>query len=104
MKCIECKCCHKGWYKQMPDRYVCIGVPEPFIITDVNRECTEYVYNRAAKPEIKTEDCLALGFDRAPSDYATLVVSRRNGENIVVLNTIRGEDALEAYKKLIGVE
>lgn len=88
----------------MPDSYVCIGVPEPFIITDVNKVCTEYAYNRTAKPDLKTEDCLVLGFDRSPSDDACLVIARKDGENIVVINTINGEAALDAYKKLIGVD
>lgn len=104
MKCIECKSCHRGWYKHMPDSYVCIGVPEPFIITDVNKECTEYAYNRMENPDIKTEDCLVLGFDRSPSDDACLVVSRVNGKNVVVLNTLNGEAALDAYKNLLGID
>lgn len=42
MKCIECNCCHKGWFDYMPDVYVCTGVKEPFAISDINHECTEY--------------------------------------------------------------
>jgi hypothetical protein len=104
MKCIECRCCRKGWYKSKPNSYVCIGVPEPFVISDVNAECTEYFNIKTAEPEIKTEDCLVLGFDRSPSDDACLVISRRNGENIVVINSLYGEKALDVYKKLIGIE
>ena len=48
MKCMECSACKKGWFKSQPDEYVCIGVPEPFVISDVNAECTEY-------PEKRTE-------------------------------------------------
>lgn len=47
MKCCECSACRKGWFESQPDSYVCIGVLEPFIISDVNAECTEY-------PEKKT--------------------------------------------------
>lgn len=42
MKCRECLACHKGWFKSRPNEYVCTGVPEPFIIKDINVECTEY--------------------------------------------------------------
>ena len=42
MKCCECSSCAKGWFESQPDSYVCIGVPEPFVISDVNSECTEY--------------------------------------------------------------
>ena len=41
-KCKECTCCKKGWFSSRPYDYVCIGVPEPFIIRDINVECTEY--------------------------------------------------------------
>lgn len=46
MKCIECDCCHKGYFESQPDKYVCIGVKEPFVIPDVNAECTEYPEKR----------------------------------------------------------
>ena len=48
MKCINCDCCHKGWFSYAPDKYVCTGVKEPFIIDDVNAECTEYLDKRNA--------------------------------------------------------
>lgn len=46
MKCIECSACKKGWFKSQPDEYVCTGVKEPFVIHDVNAECTEYLEKR----------------------------------------------------------
>lgn len=42
MKCKDCESCEKGWFSSNPDEYVCIGVPDPFVIDDVNTECTEY--------------------------------------------------------------
>ena len=42
MKCKDCSACHKGFFKSKPEAYVCIGVPEPFVIDDINVECTEY--------------------------------------------------------------
>ena len=46
MKCKDCSCCHKGWFNYKPDDYVCIGVKEPFVISDINHECTEYADKR----------------------------------------------------------
>lgn len=46
MKCIECSACKKGWFKSQPDEYVCTGVKEPFVIHNVNAECTEYSEKR----------------------------------------------------------
>ena len=43
MKCRECDCASKGYFESLPDTYVCIGVKEPFVISDyANAECTEY--------------------------------------------------------------
>lgn len=42
MKCKDCKACCKGYFKSEPNKFVCIGVREPFIINNINRECTEY--------------------------------------------------------------
>lgn len=50
MKCKECNCAEKGWFKSKPDAYVCIGVQEPFVIKDINVECTEYPEYRNRKP------------------------------------------------------
>ena len=42
MKCRNCTSCAKGWFSSRPSKYVCIGVKEPFVINDINQECTEY--------------------------------------------------------------
>ena len=42
MKCKDCSACHKGYFKSKPDDYVCIGVYEPFVISNIDNECTEY--------------------------------------------------------------
>ena len=44
MKCKDCEHCRKGYFKSKPEEYVCIGVKEPFVIDDINVECTEYSY------------------------------------------------------------
>ncbi len=46
MKCGECSACKKGWFASQPDAYVCTCVQEPFVIDDVNIECTEYPEKR----------------------------------------------------------
>ena len=42
MKCKDCNACHKGYFKSKPDDYVCTGVCEPFVIRNIDNECTEY--------------------------------------------------------------
>lgn len=46
MKCKECNSCKKGYFSSKPDTYVCIGVPEPFVIKDIDVECSEYPEKR----------------------------------------------------------
>ena len=49
----------------------------------------------------KTEGLvLGVGFDSGGKDVATLMVARREKNNLTVINTIRGKDATEIYKKL----
>lgn len=43
LKCKNCLACEKGFFKSLPDKYVCIGVPEPFIIDDVDSYCNKYL-------------------------------------------------------------
>lgn len=42
MKCKECDSCRRGFFKSQPDAYVCIGVKNPFVIENINHDCTEY--------------------------------------------------------------
>ena len=42
MKCRNCSACHKGYFKSKPNDYVCTGVCEPFVIRNIDNECTEY--------------------------------------------------------------
>ena len=46
MICKDCSCCKLGFFTYKPNDYVCTGVPEPFVISDINVECTEYEYKR----------------------------------------------------------
>lgn len=49
MKCKDCAYAVKGFFNCYPDKHVCIGVKEPFVINDINVECTEYPENRDSK-------------------------------------------------------
>ena len=43
MKCRDCDCVKRGYFKSMPEAYVCTGVKEPFVISNyLDAECTEY--------------------------------------------------------------
>lgn len=51
MRCADCKACHKSQITIYPagkgepyilTKYMCYGVKEPFEITNIERECTEY--------------------------------------------------------------
>ena len=42
VKCKDCNYCKKGWFKSSPELYVCIGVKHPFVVDDINVDCTEY--------------------------------------------------------------
>lgn len=46
MKCKDCDCCKKYSYSNGPDAYVCIGVKVPFVIEDINVDCTEYLHKK----------------------------------------------------------
>lgn len=54
MKCKVCIHAKKGYFQNLPDEYVCIGVPEPFIIKDIESECTEYEEYKDEKIEVIT--------------------------------------------------
>ena len=49
MKCKDCDCCKSGWFKSSPEKYVCVGVKHPFVIDDINNNCTEYPENNWIK-------------------------------------------------------
>lgn len=54
MKCKDCKHCKQGWFKSKPNEYVCIGVKEPFVISNIENECTEYFWlsDMYKKPDV----------------------------------------------------
>ena len=46
MTCRECSSAKKGYFASDPNKWVCTGVKEPFIINDLDVECTEYEERR----------------------------------------------------------
>ena len=42
MKCKDCDYKMKGFFACEPDKYACIGVKEPFVIGNIDSECTQY--------------------------------------------------------------
>ena len=70
MKCKDCRCCHKGWFKSKPDEYVCTGVKHPFVIEDINHDCTEYDY-KAKSDEIEVVRCPYCGDSYYQELYST---------------------------------
>lgn len=39
-KCKDCDCAIRGYFKSVPEAYICIGTKEPFIIDDyINTKC-----------------------------------------------------------------
>lgn len=75
MKCKDCECNIKGFFKCKPEAHVCIGVKNPFVIKDVNVECTEYPDKHidVTTAEIKPTEPIGsyVGDDGiyVPSDY-----------------------------------
>ncbi len=53
MKCRDCDYKMKGFFACEPNKYVCIGVKEPFVIDDINVECTEYPEKRVSTATVK---------------------------------------------------
>lgn len=82
MKCKDCDSCRKGFWASKPEAYICIGVKEPFEVTDINHECTEYPEkNKNTSPKIEPEDKVVTlikdiyEFIGDPVDYAELIGS-----------------------------
>lgn len=49
-----------------------------------------------------TEDCLVVSFDlNFNKDIATLMVARKDGETLRILNSFHNDEAIDLYCKLI---
>ena len=47
MKCRDCECAKRGYFKSVPYAHVCIGVKEPFVIENINEDCRLYKEKQA---------------------------------------------------------
>ena len=47
-------------------------------------------------------DALSIGVDFSPNERDVLVVMRKTGDEIYVVNMLKDEEAVEIYNKLIG--
>lgn len=80
MKCRDCSACYKGFFESKPEAYVCIGVPEPFVIDDINVECTEYpgknkiIPSEPAKPYVGDDGIYIPDSD--DSRYCRMLISK----------------------------
>ena len=59
MKCKDCDACYKGYFKSKPDDYVCTGVYEPFVIENIDNECTEHLEKNKEDTPMMIEKSLA---------------------------------------------
>lgn len=48
------------------------------------------------------EDCLIIGFDSHPTDIDILVVARKSGDKLIIINRFSGSEAVDVYNKLIS--
>lgn len=116
MKCKDCDYKMKGFFACKPDKYVCIGVKEPFVIDDIDKECTEYK-TATLTAEIKPSEPVKPYVDDdgiyVPSDYDfryhKLLISRElfveaynkwiKGESDVVDNPFACQDDADDWSE-----
>ena len=97
MTCRECKCAKKGYFASKPDAWVCIGVKEPFVISDIDAECTEYHELRGKKSNDGKTRSLNYGVIREFKDGTTLCYEPLGGgDDYFVLRASDG-DALKMW-------
>lgn len=98
MKCKDCDCCKQGWFSYRPKDYVCIGVKHPFVISDINHECTEYKnWNETKLP---LSDLIVIEFTNGKEPCLTAKSIR--GNNVDVKYNLSGKCAVEKYLDIIG--
>ena len=87
MKCRDCDCCCKGWFPYKPNEYVCIGVKEPFIISNINLECSEYPSKRKQQPDTIYDRLIqnlnAVKHDLKEIDYPDLSLCIKRVEDAI---------------------
>ena len=94
MKCKDCDYKMKGFFACAPDKYVCIGVKEPFVIYNIDSECNQYK-TVALTSEVKPAEPVKPYVD----DRGVYVPSRHDYRCHELL--ISRELFVEAYNKWI---
>lgn len=77
MICKDCKHCMKGYFSELPDDYVCIAVPEPFIINEIDNEtelCPDYTHF----PNKDTNDTQDNLTELTPFEYFERIKEKKN--------------------------
>lgn len=99
MKCKDCSAAVKGFFACEPDKHVCIGVKEPFVIHDINKECTEY-------PEEKPIDLVKFyrinGKDYGPYvGYDGIYIPNVHNDTVYYQRIMTKDMFVTAYNKWI---
>lgn len=94
MKCRECEYAKRGWFKSVPEAYVCIGVKEPFVIRDYpNAECTE-CRDKDTKPLVDDGIYMELFAVKNGVRYNAKIVNMKD------VSTILTESLMDGIEKL----
>lgn len=96
MKCSECNSCVKGFFNNQPEVYACIGVKHPFVIRDINQECTEY-------PELKERKNFEFNLPKTQSKI-TIYLTDGKPKYVVTVNAPKTQYTLWKVKNNRDVE
>lgn len=72
MKCKNCDALGLGFFASRPDDYVCLASSAPFVIEDIEAECTEYPERGGV---VKTIEQVAAERDAAIADLKSVINS-----------------------------
>lgn len=99
MKCRHCSYARRGWFKSVPEAYVCVGVPEPFVIKDYpDAKCIKYK-DESVKDTINDGLCEVNYME--PEKYFAEQVEKYNMiDPLEILNWYRNL----YYKENVGTE
>lgn len=49
-------------------------------------------------------DCLVIGFDKHKGEQTLMLIGRKDGDTLNIINTIKDERAEELYKQLLSTQ
>lgn len=105
-KCKDCECCIKGYFADEPSKYVCTGVPEPFIIDDIFGKCTEYKQLKISGTIYEDNDWIIQRVPDGNSSILIISLFRNNHfiEDIRISPKLMNSDAIDKIKEIIVTE